>query len=423
MPYTRRLLKLACGLLMGALLTAPAVAGGNAESEPDAMPFADRFAELSWDEIVEEARGDAVFWYMWGGSEAINTFVQTYVADRLRDEYDVRLEMVPVTDASVYVSKVLGEKQAGRDQDGSVDLVWINGENFRSMREADLLFGPYASALPNLAYVNVDDPTVANDFGFPVNGYESPYGSAQMVMVYDEERVADPPSSIPALLEWIRANPGRFTYPAPPDFTGSAFLRHLFYYAAGGYERLLGEFDQDLFDEVAPEAWELLNELEPFLWREGRTYPESNTQLQNLYANREVDFDMSYNPSAAANLVSQGRYPESTRTFVFEEGTIGNTHFVAVPYNASNKAAALVVANLLLDPATQHQKAQPDVWGDLPVVEVSRIPAEWRTAFGMLPRPASVLPPETLQRARLPELQSPWLEAIERGWIENVLQR
>ncbi len=396
-------------------------AGGSSEPESDA--FADRFEELSWDDIVVEAAGSELFWYMWGGSDSINTFVQTYVADRLREEYEVELEMVPVTDASVYVSKVLGEQQAGRTSGGSVDLVWINGENFRSMKEADLLFGPYASVLPNLTYVNVEDPTVANDFGFPVDGYESPYGSAQMVMVYDEARVESPPDTVPELIEWIRENPGRFTYPAPPDFTGSAFLRHLFYYAAGGYERLLGPFDQALFDEVAPAAWQLLNELEPFLWREGRTYPESSTQLQNLFANSEVDFDMSYNPSGAANLVAQGRYPESTRTFVFQEGTIGNTHYVAIPFNASNKAAALVAANLLLDPATQFEKAQADVWGDLPVVEVSRIPGEWQAAFAGLPLPPSVLPADVLQRSRLPELQSPWLEAIERGWIANVLQQ
>ena len=398
----------------------PVAAGGRAE--PGAN-LAERLPDLSWPDIEREARGSDLYWYMWGGSDSINTFVQGYVADRLSAEHDIRLRMVPVTDASVYVSKVLGERQAGRLTGGSVDLVWINGENFRSMRAADLLFGPYAEILPNLRYVDTDDPTIANDFGFAVNGYESPYGSAQMVMVHDLARVPDPPATIEALLEWISTNPGRFTYPAPPDFTGSAFLRHLFYHAAGGYEHLLGEFDQARFDAVAPGFWELLNRIEPFLWRAGRTYPETAAQLQTLYANGEVDFDMSYNPAEAASLVAQGRYPETTRTFVFESGTIGNTHYVAIPFNAANKAAALVLANLLLDPATQFQKARPEVWGDLPVVRMDRLPTEWRERFSALPRPASVLPQEVLERARIPELQSTWLEAIERGWIRNVLQK
>jgi putative spermidine/putrescine transport system substrate-binding protein len=378
---------------------------------------------MSWEEIEAEARGSELYWYMWGGSDSVNVFVQEYVADRLDGDYDIDLNMVPVTDASVYVSKVLGEKQAGRDRGGAVDLVWINGENFRSMREADLLFGPYADALPNMKFVDRDDPTIAYDFGYPVDGYESPYGSAQMVMIYDEDRVDSPPRTIPELVSWIRENPGRFTYPAAPDFTGSAFVRHLFYYAAGGYERLLGEFDEELFARVAPEAWELLNELEPYLWREGRTYPENSTQQQNLFANGEVDFDMSYNPGAAANLVSQGRYPETTRTFVFESGTIGNTHYVAIPFNASNKAAAMVAANALVAPATQLEKARPSVWGDLPVLDLSRLSSDWQRRFADLPRPPSVLPTTVLQEHRIPELQSPWLEAIERGWVANVLQQ
>ena len=398
-------------------------AGGGRETVDSAPPFAERFSQLSWEEIVAEAEGSDLFWYMWGGSDSINQFVQGYVADRLDAEYGINLEMVPVTDASVFVSQVLGEQQAGRTRGGSVDIMWINGENFRSMRQNDLLFGPYAQVLPNLAYVDTEDPTIANDFGFPVDGYESPYGSAQMVMVYDETRVPSPPASIPELLEWIRENPGRFTYPAPPDFTGSAFVRHLFYHVAGGYEVLLGEFDRALFEEVADRTWALLNEIEPYLWREGRTYPESLTQQQNLFANSEVDFAMNYNPAAAANLVAQGRFPESTRTYVFDSGMIGNTHYLAIPFNATHKAAALVLANLVLDPALQFEKALPDVWGDLPVVSVSRLPQQWQEAFADLPRPPSVLPPSQLQAARLPELQSPWLEAIERGWIENVLQQ
>lgn len=401
-----------------------AVAGAFAAGsrEADAAPFEERYPAMSWDEITREAEGSELYWYTWGGSDAINVYVQGFVADGLA-ELGIDLEVVPVTDASVFVSKVLGEQQAGRDTGGSVDLVWINGENFRSMREAGLLFGPYADRLPNIGLVDTDDPTVANDFGYPVDGYESPYGSAQMVMVYDEARTPDPPTTIDALLDWIREHPGRFTYPAPPDFTGSAFVRHIFYHAAGGYERLLGEFDRQLFDEVAPRAWELFNEIEPYLWREGRTYPETSSQHQNLFANSEVDFDVSYNPASAANLVSQGRYPESTRTFVFDTGTLGNTHYVAIPYNATNKAAALVASNFLLEPAAQVEKAQPSVWGDLPVVSVDRLPQEWRDRFASIPRPPSVLPARTLQEHRIPELQSTWLEAIEAGWIENVLER
>jgi len=394
---------------------------GGAQEQQEA--FEQRYRSMSWEQIVEEARGQTVYWYMWGGSEMINRFVNGYVAERLRGEYDVQLETVPVTDATTFVNKVLGEKQAGRNSGGSVDLVWINGENFRTMREADLLFGPFADRLPNMRYVDIADFSIANDFGYPVEGYESPYGSAQVVMAYDSARVGEPPRTIDALLDWIRRNPGKFTYPAPPDFTGSVFVRHLFYHVAGGYEQLLGPFDRQRFEEIAPELWSLLNDLEPFLWRQGNTYAETHTKLQDLFANGEVYFEMSYNPSSAAGLVTQGRYPASVRTFVFDSGTIGNTHYVAIPYNSSAKAAAVVTANLLLDSATQYEKSKAEVWGDLPVVSVGRLPAPWPDRFLSLPRADSVLSPDVLSSHKIPELQAPWLEAIEQGWTENVLQK
>ncbi len=405
--------------LIALFLSPTLFAGGS----PEAEPFEDRFRQMSWEQIVAEAEGQTVYWNMWGGSDITNRFVEGYVAPLLEERYAIELEMVPVTDATVFVNKVLGERQAGRDSGGSVDLMWINGENFRTMREADLLFGPYADALPNIEYVNLDDPSIANDFGYPVNGYESPYGTAQVVMVYDSARLSEPPASVGELLQWIRANPGRFAYPAPPDYIGSAFVRHVFYYAAGGYEELLGPFDQELYDEVAPRAWEILNEIEPFLWREGETYPETSSQLQQLYANGEVYFDIAYNPNSPANLVAQGRYPESTRSFVFDEGTIGNTHFVAIAYNSPNKAAAMVLANLLLSPEVQHHKAQPEVWGDPPVIDLSRVGAEWQERFEELPSPPQTVPVEVRAERKLPELQAEWLEAIERGWRRHVLEQ
>ncbi|MFP4430510.1 MAG: ABC transporter substrate-binding protein [Spirochaetota bacterium] len=423
MAPNSKLSSLALGPFLGLVLffaATPAEAAGRSEDDP---PFEERVGAMSWEDIAAEAEGQSLFFYMWGGSEAINRYVTGYLGRRLREEYGVTLEMVPVNDASVFVNKVLGEKAAGIDTRGSVDLVWINGENFRTMKEAGLLFGPYADRLPNAAYVDLDDPAIAFDFGYPVEGYESPFGSAQMVMIHDSAAVGEPPERVEALLDYVRANPGRFTYPAPPDYTGSAFVRHIFYHVAGGYENLLGPFDQALYDEVAPGVWELLNDIEPYLWREGDTYPETATALEDLFANGEVFFDMAYNPAEAANLVAQGRYPESTRTFVFEEGTIGNTHFVAIPYNSPHKAAAMVAANLILDPGAQLEKSRPEVWGDPTVLSIDRLPEEWRRRFENQERAPSVLSPEVLGGHRVPELRADWLGAIEAGWIENVLRR
>lgn len=376
---------------------------------------------LTWDELVAQSKGQTVDFFMWGGNESTNSWVTSYVAKSVKEQFGITLNMIPVSDIVDTVNKVLGEKQAGKTSGGSVDLIWINGENFRKMREADLLFGPWSQSIPNTAFVNWDDPSVAYDFGFPVDGYESPYGKAQFVMVYDSARVPKPPESIPDLFAWAKANPGKFTYPAPPDFTGSVFVRHVCYSATGSYERFLGDFDADLFSSAFPACWQTLKEAAPWLWRGGQTYPENRTRMQDLFANGEVYFDMTYSPAEASSLIAQGIYQDSARTFVFKDGTIANTHYLAIPFNSDHKAAAMVVANFMLSPEAQFSKADPTGWGDLTALDPEKLPVEWQKKFAELPRGPATLPDETLAAHRLPELQSGWLIAIEKGWEDNIL--
>ena len=100
-------------------------------------------------------------------------------------------------DTASAVAKVVAEKAAGKDEGGSVDLIWINGENFASMKKQHLLFSPgWAEKLPNWKYVDVEDkPTVRTDFTIPVEGLESPWGMAKLVFFHDTAKTD--PASMP----------------------------------------------------------------------------------------------------------------------------------------------------------------------------------------------------------------------------------
>jgi putative spermidine/putrescine transport system substrate-binding protein len=376
----------------------------------------------SWEEAVKAARGQTVDWYMWGGSPAVNQYVNGYLATELKKEYGITLRQVPVKDIAEVVSKLVVEKQAGKDSDGSVDLMWINGENFRTCKQQELLYGPFAGKLPNQHLVDWANPSVKNDFGTPVEGLESPWGSAQMVMIHDSARTLEPPRSIEALLAWIKTNPGRFTYPAPPDFTGSAFVRHIFYHAAGSVDTWQGEYSQATFTKAAEATYTILRDLKKSLWRQGETYPESPVRMNALFADGEIDFSFSYHQGEASRNILDGLFPTTVRTFVFDEGTIGNTHFVAIPYNAKDTAAAMVVANFLLSPAAQLHKATPQVWGDFPAIAPARLPSPWQENFATLPRGPATLGDAELQAHQLPEPPSKILVELEKGWIEHVLK-
>ena len=375
----------------------------------------------TWDEVLEAARGTTVNWFMWGGDDIINTNVDNDIGDAVAEQFDVTLNRVPVSDTADAVNQVLDESAAGVTTDGSVDLIWINGENFRTLKDADLLYGPWAEDLPNAEYVPWDDPAMANDFGTPVEGYESPWGHAQFVFHYDSADVAEPPTTFEALQQWIHENPGLFTYPAIPDFTGSVFVRHLFYWAAGGPEPFLGEFDQAVFDEYAPAVWEYLNDIEPDLWRGGETYPEAAAMF-DLLANEEIEFNMGYSPGEASLRIADGSYPDTIRTFVMDTGTLSNNNYVAIPFNASNPAGAMVVANYIVSPEFQLVMADPDRWG----WDITTDPATWpedaQAQLEAYERGVATLSADVLAEHALPEPPADWVTAMEQGWIDNVLE-
>lgn len=388
--------------------------GCKKESDP-----ANEVLNLEYEAIVEDVQGTTVTFYMWGGSAVINKWIDTFVADALKEKYGITLKRVPA-DAGVFINKLLAEKQAGKKA-GTIDLIWINGENFKKAMDNELLFGPFAEKLPNYNRY-IDQSTVEFDFGYPVKGYEAPYGRAQFVFEYDSDKIKDPPDSFEKLLDWVKANPGRFTYPQPPDFTGSAFVRQAFYATTGGYAQYLTGYDQTLFNEKSSSLWTYLNEIKPNLWQDGKTYPKDQAALESLFERGEIDFSMSYTQSNAQNKILQGRYKKSVRTFVMESNSIYNTHFTAIPFNSPNKKGAIVTANFLLSPEAQLSKNNPENWGDFTVLDVSLLSEGDRKKFEKLDLGEATLPFNILAQNGVPEIPAAFLEKLEEGWEKNVLR-
>jgi len=308
-------------------------------------PFA-AYAEVDpsdWDAVVAEAEGQTVYWNAWGGSTNTNDFI-AWVGERVSQEYGVTLEHVKLTDTADAVTRVLAEKQAGENDDGAVDMIWINGANFAAMKEADLLFGPFAEQLPNWALVDVDGKTVQTDFTVPTEGYESPWAMAQVVFDYDTADIPAPMGSMQDILEWAQANPGRFSYPQPPDFLGTTFLKQVLVDVLPDPSVLSEPVSDATYDDVTAPLWAYLDALTPNLWREGRAYPATGTAMFPLMADGEIDLSISFSPGAASAAIANFELPDTVRTFVLDKGTIGNASFVAIPYNSGSKEASMIVA-------------------------------------------------------------------------------
>lgn len=382
-----------CLLWLAALLWAPLAA----------------HADDSWQQNARQARGQTVWFNAWGGDPAVNRYLD-WVSAEVKRDYAIDLRIVHIADAADTVKRLQTEARAGRKHHGSVDLLWVNGENFRTLKTANLLQTGWAETLPNWRYVDTRQP-VREDFSLPTEGAESPWGSAQLTFIARRTQTPTPPDSPEALLTFAAAHRGEVTYPRPPDFTGTAFLEQLLMTLTERPEALRRPPEPQTFAAVTAPLWRYLDRLHPLLWREGRDFPASPARMDAMLATGTLRLSLTFNPLHARQKAVSGELPKDSYGFGFERGMLGNVHFVTIPANARAPAGARVVANFLLSPAAQLRKADPAVWGDPSVLNPQSLPDDQRQA---LQARAPQNPPPVLA-----EPHAAWVDALEQEWLRR----
>jgi len=371
-----------------------------------------------WDAILAEAKGQTVYWHAWGGDPKINDFI-AFIGAEAQSRHGVTLEHVKLASTADAVARVLAERDAGQTTGGAVDLIWINGENFAAMKAQGLLFGPFAEVLPNWPLVDtLGKPATVTDFTLPTEGYESPWAMAQLVFEHDSATLPTPPKTLAALQDWIKANPGRFTYPQPPDYLGVTFLKQVLYGTLADPAVLQAPLDAATYETTVAPLWAFLDDIHPSLWRQAQAFPESEPALGQLLADGEIGISFAFNPGRASAEIAAGTLPDTIRTFVLDGGTIGNASFVAIPFNAAHQAGAQVIANLILDPAIQAAAQDPATLGFQTVLNLNALTAEDRARFDALTLGPATLSPADLGPVLL-EPHASWMVKIAEDWAQR----
>ncbi|EEY98249.1 ABC transporter substrate-binding protein YnjB [Vibrio sp. RC586] len=353
----------------------------------------------SWEEITEKARGQTVYFHAWGGSQEINSYLR-WSADLLKSRYGVTLQHVKVTDIAETTTRLIAEKAAGKNEQGSVDLVWINGENFKSMKNSGLLYGPFVELLPSWQIVDKTLP-VDSDFSEPTEGLEAPWGVGQLVFIHDKQLLNNPPTSFAELLNYAKAFPNRISYPQPPEFHGTSFLKAALIELTQYAPELNHPVDPATFQQVTQPLWQYLDELHAVAWRKGKQFPSGSSQMMQLLDDRQLDLAITFNPNAVFSAQITGQLAPTTQTYAMKNGALSNIHFLAIPWNANAKEGALVAINFLLSAEAQSRKGDLAVWGDPSVLK-----AQYLTGSAK----------KTILFPSIAEPHPSWQSALETEW-------
>ncbi|GAB2663391.1 ABC transporter substrate-binding protein [Vibrio panuliri] len=356
----------------------------------------------NWQAITDKAKGQTVYFHAWGGSQEINNYLR-WAADEMADKYDITLKHVKVTDIAETTARLIAEKAAGKNSGGSVDMVWINGENFKSMKNNDLLYGPFVEKLPSWQFVDKTLP-VDSDFSEPTLGLEAPWGVGQLVFIHDTARLNNPPQSFSELLSYANAYPNRISYPRPPEFHGTSFLKALLIELTNNDPVLSQPVNPDDFPMITASLWQYLDNFHQVAWRQGKQFPTGSSEMTQLLDDGQLDLAITFNPNAVFSAQATGKLAPTTAAYAMQAGALSNIHFLAIPWNANASEGAQVVINFLLSPEAQSRKGDLNIWGDPSVLDNQYLSGSAK---------------ETKLFKSIAEPHPSWQIALEKEWLQR----
>lgn len=419
------------GLALSGLAMGSAQAG-----ELDVGSFKDQYlgGTLSWEEVEARAKEEGtVNWFHWGGSESLNGWIERAVVPKMKAK-GITLKTTRIGGTREAVDLVLTEKQAGRKLgEGSVDMIWLNGDNFYTLAVQDALFGSFADKVPNAQNFefSVGDPRAQlnlSDFGTPTKAREMPWSGEQYVCYFDTARLprAKAPADFADLEQWLTKTPGRFTYVKPPHYIGNTFVQTVLYAfnptgkGFSDFQNPRSSFTPAEFAKLTKPGFEYLKRIEPLLLGgENPIYPQNQGANQALFNNGEVDMGCEFGLYIVDAKKKTGAFSETTETLAFpKNGMIKNKNFLAIPANAPHPAAALVLANVMSTVELQISKLK-DIGYPLGI-DTWKLSEQNRMAAMKAAPSHHGVSAEVLSNAAVADTNASLVKVIERIWAEYI---
>lgn len=376
------------------------------------------YQSMSWAEIESRARGTTATMIMYMGAKNGNRYMNEYIIPEVKKRYNITLKLIPGQGKEI-ISGIMSEKEAGEEK-GLADICWINGETFYQLRQIDGLYGPYNNMLPNFSKVDTANPIINYDFQEPINGYETPWSLANFSLVYDSARTPVPPVTMEEFEQYWKAHSGKFTIPT--DFNGSTLLKSWLIELAGGSKELDGKFDDVKYKKYSAALWNFLNRNKKNFWKNGETFPASNTVVMQMFASGELDFSFSFANADIDTKISEGFFPATSRPLILRAGSIQNTSYLGIPFNSSNKGAAFVIINFLISPEAQAAKASLKFTGSRTVLRSADLSVSESALFDSVARIEYAIPASVLAQKAIREPVPEYMIRVSEDFRKLVIE-
>ncbi len=372
----------------------------------------------SWEEISKMADGQTVNFMMWQGSPPLNDYMNNYVIPKLKEKYNINFKISGGQGPEI-VQLVMGEKEAGIET-GQVDIVWINGETFFQLRKIEGLYGPFVADLPNSKLIDLDDTYINTDFQQSIDGMECPWSMGQSAMYYDSAKVDNPPTSLPELEAYVKKYPGTFTI--SNDFTGMTIMKAFLAELGGGPNSLDGPFSEEKYKKLSGKLWDFINKNKQYFWKNGETFPKEQTKVAQYFANGELNIGYGFSEGGINEKIKTGLYPKTTKAYPWKNGTIKNANYLGIVTNAPQKAAAMVAINFLISPEAQFEKTVNGMDSNT-ILEIDRLPAEWKAKFENSPKREYGLEMEDLKDFAFEEPAPEYMLRLYEDFRTQVIEK
>jgi putative spermidine/putrescine transport system substrate-binding protein len=188
----------------------------------------------------------------------------------------------------------------------------------------------------------------------PVKGAAIPYRGSSVVLAYNTDHVKTPPKTLAGLLDWIRSNPGKFTYNSPnTGGSGYSFAETVVdsTISQGDLTQMVNGYVPNLESDWN-QGLQTLHNLNKYMYGNG-VYPNGNAAVLQLLGQGQIWMAPVWSDQALTAL-SNGQLGSNIKlTQISNPSFTGGAAYLGVPKTARHKKVLYRFVNYILSPEAQ----------------------------------------------------------------------